>query len=210
MGTRTLQNYLNSLATKANATGSDVVPILDDADANALKKTGIVWLKLNSNGDLELPGKIILADKGSAPTANGEIVLHGDDMKIFSGGAVRDLTDIGVRLASALQPPAIAAATVSANTAVAFSGNGQIDAITVEDDVTLTLSDPADTIKAWRRTLIVIQDAAGDHAVTLAGNIKTSGGVAISFSVAANAADRTSWIWNGAAWVLESVTLGVA
>ncbi len=163
MGTRTLQNYLNSLAAKANTTSSDMVPILDNADANKLKKTGIVWLKLNSNGDLELPGKIILADKEAAPTANGEIVRHGDDVKVYSGGAARDLTNIGTRLAWAATENAIGNIVGTGESSVEWDvADGQLATATVTGNVEIDIANLSD----WRIIAsLVIHNAGGDDVV---------------------------------------------
>lgn len=41
------------------------------------------------------PGEVTLADSSADPSSNGEIRRNGSDAKVFSGGAVKNLTEVG-------------------------------------------------------------------------------------------------------------------
>ena len=108
----------------------------------------------------------------------------------------------GGKADTALQPAALATLTLDGAKAIAFAANGQTTTVTTDGNHALTLSDPADTAKAWVQTVRMKQDAVGGRVPTWVG-IATPGAVAPTFSAAANAVDRFEFAWNGADWELR-------
>jgi hypothetical protein len=47
------------------------------------------------NGVYSFDTTLSLADQTTDPTVNGEVQLNGSDVKVYSGGAVRNLSDVG-------------------------------------------------------------------------------------------------------------------
>lgn len=53
-------------------------------------------LTLHDDQSVEVPnGVLTLGDTSADPTANGELTLNGSDVKVYSGGSVRNLSNVG-------------------------------------------------------------------------------------------------------------------
>lgn len=67
---------------------------LDTLDGTIEIDNGDIYI-VAENGDIRTDGNITFEDAAADPSANGELQRNGADLKAFSGGAVRNLSDIG-------------------------------------------------------------------------------------------------------------------
>ena len=94
-------------------------------------RTGNYWNDLYTK-EINLKEKLTIADSSADPVSNGQFTRNGNDVKVYTDGGVKNLSDIGTGGASGANTALSNLSSVAVNTTLGMSGNaissaGQID-----------------------------------------------------------------------------------
>jgi hypothetical protein len=187
-------SYLEIPYNDSGSTRYDLVTIRADFEANTilyhLIEDSIIPIQDQEIWDLPLA--IITVEDQATEITSGDI----EDVRVRSvqGEAGSNVISVSIN-----------AETVDTNTTINPNAYRLFN-LTVEDDLTITISDFSSSSITSKVTIYLIQDGTGGHTVTFSGNVLFPAGIQPANTQNANSMDMYEFEWNGTNWMCVNNT----